>query len=77
VPNDQPTLSYYPLPDAYLEHTISTNDTIYRVNTTTGHIDTIFSGLTSGLDATTLHSAGSKLYFVNWYDKKLYSVKTP
>jgi hypothetical protein len=77
VPNDQDTLSFYPLPDAYLQHTISTNDTVYRIDTMTGRIDTVFSGLTAGLDATTLHVAGTKLYFINWYDKKLYSVITP
>ena len=77
VPNDQDTLSYKPLPDAYLQHAIPTNDTVYRINITTGHIDTAFSGLASGLDATMLHAAGTKLYFVNWYDKKLYSVVLP
>ena len=74
VPRDQNTLAYYPLPDAYNERQISTMDDIYRINISNGHIDPILVGSPQGFDVSDVRVAGNKIFFINRYDSKLYSV---
>jgi len=75
VPRDQATLSYYDLPDAYEQNQIFTSDDLYRVDTTTGHIDTLFSDQAQNFDMTDVSIVGSSAFFVNRYDQKLYAVR--
>ena len=74
IPRDQNTLTYYPLPDAYNERQISTLDDIYRINISNGHIDPILVGSSQGFDVSDVRAVGNKIFFINRYDGKLYSV---
>ncbi len=77
VPRDQTTLSYYPLPDAYGQELVSTEDNVYRVNASTGIVDSVFTDASQGFDVMAPGVFNGKFYFIDRYTKKLYAVTLP
>ena len=52
VPRDQDSLMYDMLPDAYDQHAVYTSDDMYQIDTTNGHIVTLFSDPSQSFDVT-------------------------
>jgi len=69
VPRDQATPSYYPLPDAYAQDSISTEDNIYQINTATGIVATLFSDSSQNFDVADPNIFGGKFYFIDRYTR--------
>lgn len=69
----QTSISDKELPDAYLKHLFYTNDFINKVDIKTGKVQVIAAGAVP-LDAVDLKIDNEKLYFINRYDRKLYSL---
>lgn len=62
------------LPDDYLKRAFYTNDAFFRVDIESGEIMMLFAGA-AVIDAINLQVDGNKLYFINRYDRKLYSLE--
>jgi hypothetical protein len=74
VPRDRRPLDLSELPDAYLKKALFTADDIYSIDPMTGDAKALFSDKTKNLDVSALKIFDGVLYFVNRYDKKLYSL---
>ncbi|MBI2033498.1 MAG: hypothetical protein HYT13_00125 [Candidatus Liptonbacteria bacterium] len=74
VPRDQQKLSSTVLPDAYQKKAIFTSDDFYEIDLTNGSVKIRFSDLTKNFDADNLKVFLGRLYFVNRYDNRLYSI---
>lgn len=74
VPRDQQRLNIVPLPDAYQEKALYTSDDFFEINVSDGNVKTVFSDSTKNLDASDLKIFNQNLFFINRFDKKVYSV---
>ncbi len=74
VPNDQEKFARTRLPDDYAMKSYFTADSFYAINLSDGSIETLFGGTGAPVDATLLQRTGSKLFFVNRLDGKLYAL---
>lgn len=74
IPRDQDALSSGRLPDNYEQMALFTSDNIYRINTSNGNIDTLLNDQSKNIDVSDLKIFGNSLFFINRYDKKLYSI---
>lgn len=74
IPRDRRPLDLNPLPDAYLKNALYTSDDIYSIDPADGTLKLVFNDKAKNIDASNLKVFGRTLYFVNRYDKKLYSL---
>jgi hypothetical protein len=74
VPRDTAVLRNTPLPDAYYKKSHFTSDVFYEINLGSGATRTLFDDPAKSLDATQLAVSDNVLYFINRYDRKLYSL---
>jgi len=74
VPSDSEALDTNRLPDAYDEMALLTEDNLYQINLGDGNTTAIPGGSAARIDAVQLKIFGGRLYFINRYDRKLYSV---
>jgi len=74
VPRDQNVLAASPLPDLYDQKGLFTSDNIYRINISSGNIDTLFNDQNQNIDVSKIKIFNNNLYFINRLDQKLYSL---
>ena len=74
VPRDQQRLSIAILPDAYQEKALFTSDDFFEINVNDGGVKTLFSDPVKNLDASTIKIFNQAIFFINRFDKKVYSV---
>ena len=74
VPRGEDELKAWPLPDTYQKKSIFTSDDFYEIDLTDGAVKTLFSESDKNFDAENLKISGNRLYFVNRYDNRLYSI---
>ncbi len=74
VPRDQNALSSTRLPDDYEMGSLFTSDNIYRINTASGNIDTLFDDQSQNVDVSDMKIFNNALFFINRYDQKIYSI---
>ncbi|MCR4328763.1 MAG: hypothetical protein NUV53_04645 [Patescibacteria group bacterium] len=74
IPRNTSALQITSLPDAYYKNSLFTNDAIYAIDLSTGITRTLFDDTTKNFDASSLSSSRTTAYFINRYDKKLYSI---
>lgn len=72
IPKNASQLSGRDLPDDYYMKDLFTEDNIYQIKISGGEVASLFTG--EGVDATNLKRVGQKIYFINRFDNKLYSV---
>jgi hypothetical protein len=77
VPNDQDQFSMAHLPDDYDQMALFTTDSLYRINLSTGAVDTVLGTASNNIDASDVKFFNNALFFVNRYDQKLYTVSIP
>jgi hypothetical protein len=77
VPNNQDQFSIAHLPDDYDQMALFTTDNLYRINLSTGAVDTILNGTSDNIDASDVKFFNNAFFFVNRYDQKLYEVSIP
>lgn len=70
IPKDAREFDGYRLPDDYHKKAVFTEDGLYRIKIADGTITKILEGV--GMDAVKLKKTGSKIFFVNRFDDKLY-----
>jgi len=63
------------LPDDYLKKAVYFRDVFYQIDITQNSLSEILSGTEPTLDATNLRLVDNKLFFINRYDNKLYSLE--
>ncbi len=61
-------------PDAYLERDYYSTDYFYKIDLDTGVLQNLIPDLAYDLDGTNLKVASGRLFFVNRYDERLYSI---
>jgi hypothetical protein len=74
VPRNQNVLAASPLPDLYDQKGLFTSDNIYRINISSGNIDTLFNDQNQNIDVSKIKIFNNNLYFINRLDQKLYSL---
>ncbi|HVN26546.1 MAG TPA: hypothetical protein VMT99_02735 [Candidatus Paceibacterota bacterium] len=72
IPRDAAAWNSASLPDDYNERALFTSDDIYRINTATGAIDVLWSDPSQHVDVSDMKVAGTEIYFIDRYTKKLY-----
>ncbi|MDP3948633.1 MAG: hypothetical protein Q8Q17_01640 [bacterium] len=77
VPRDGDALNNNPLPDAYLKKAIFTSDDFFEINVSTGEFKSVFSDSSKNLDADKVKIFNQSVFFINRYDKKVYSIALP
>lgn len=75
VPRDQSSFSSSRLPDDYEDGALFTSDNIYRINTTNGNIDTLFSDQSQNVDVSNMKIFNGSLFFINRYNQRIYSLE--
>jgi hypothetical protein len=73
VPNDIPVKTT--LPDDYLKKAVYFRDNFYQVDIDQNSMTEIFTETEPAIDATHLNLIDNKLFFINRYDNKLYSIE--
>ena len=74
VPSDSATMKDAPLPDAYDKRAFLTTDAIYKIQTDTGDVSTVFNNTTTPFDASRIKITRGRLFFINRIDNRLYGV---
>ncbi|HEY5221276.1 MAG TPA: hypothetical protein VIJ29_04010 [Candidatus Paceibacterota bacterium] len=74
VPRSSSGFSSAHLPDDYDTMALFTSDDIYKINTATGAIQSLWSDDTQNMDVSDLKFFNNALFFVNRYDQKLYGL---
>jgi hypothetical protein len=74
VPRDQQSLASQNLPQSYYQMAFFTSDDLYRINTQSGATDAIFNDPTQNIDITNVKFFNNRLFFVNRYNQKLYTI---
>lgn len=74
VPRDVKLLTSANIPDDYLQKSFFTSDDFYKIDLKTGNIDSVFTSLEKRLDADNVRTFNNRLFFVNRYDQKLYTL---
>ena len=77
IPRDKNALDNNSLPDAYLKKALFTSDDFFEINVSTGEFKSVFSDDTKNLDADDVKIFNQSVFFINRYDKKVYSVALP
>lgn len=77
VPRDGDALNNSPLPDAYLKKALFTSDDFFEINVSTGEFRSVFSDSSKNLDADNVKIFNQSVFFINRYDKKVYSIGLP
>lgn len=74
VPRNQQLLNTVSLPDAYQEKALFTSDDFFEINVDDGAVKTLFSDPAKNLDASSVKVFNQSIFFVNRFDKKVYSI---
>lgn len=74
VPRDVKILTSSVIPDDYLQKEIYTSDDFYKIDVASGNIDDVLAGIEKQFDADDLRTFNNRVFFVNRYDQKLYTV---
>ncbi len=74
VPRDQQLLGIDTLPDAYQEKALYTSDDFFEINVNDGTVKALFSDSAKNLDASDIKIFNQNVFFINRFDKKVYSV---
>ena len=77
APMDETLEEIYVLPDDYLQKRIFTTDELYKINTDTFNIETVFKSGSEdipALDIKNPHISSGDLFFINRYNNGLYKV---
>ncbi len=74
VPRGSSGFSSAHLPDDYNMMALFTSDDLYKVNTQTGAVQSLWSDATQNVDVSDVKFANNALFFVNRYDQKLYGL---
>ncbi len=77
VPRDRQTLDNAQLPDAYLQKSLFTSDNFFEISVSTGEIKSVFNDQSKNFDADDVKVFNGAVFFINRYDKKVYSVELP
>lgn len=77
IPRDGDALNNSALPDAYLKKAIFTSDDFFEINVSTGEFKSVFSDSSKNLDADDVKIFNQSAFFINRYDKKVYSISLP
>jgi len=77
IPRDGDALNNNPLPDAYLKKALFTSDDFFEINVSTGEFRSVFSDSSKNLDAENVKIFNQSVFFINRYDKKVYSIALP
>lgn len=74
IPRSSSGFSSANLPDAYNMMAFFTSDDIYKIDTTTGVEQVLWSDPTQNMDVSDMKFFNNALFFVNRYDQKLYGL---
>ncbi len=74
VPRDRQSLDNAQLPDAYQKKDLFTSDGFFEINVDSGAVKTVFNDPTKNFDAADLKIFDQKLFFLNRFDNKVYSI---
>lgn len=74
IPRDANLLDNNALPDAYQKRDIFTSDDFFEINISTGNIKNIFNDQGKDIDAENLKVFNQSLFFLNRFDKLIYSL---
>lgn len=77
IPRDSQLLGGSQLPDSYLKKSVFTSDNFFEIDVATGNVKSIFSDVAKDIDSYRLKIFGQSLFFINRFDKKVYSVALP
>ncbi|MDO8664674.1 MAG: hypothetical protein Q7K44_03990 [Candidatus Liptonbacteria bacterium] len=77
IPRNGDTLNNSPLPDAYLKKALFASDDFFEINVSSGEIKSVFSDSSKNLDADDVKIFNQSVFFINRYDKKVYSIALP
>ena len=77
IPRDKNALDNNALPDAYLKKALFTSDDFFEINVSTGEFKSVFADDTKNLDADGVKIFNQSVFFINRYDKKVYSIALP
>lgn len=75
VPRDQDGLKNRYITDDYLSYELYTEDDIYKIDLNNGRMKVIFDDQTKNFDMDKLQMIDNRIFFINRFDKKLYSIK--
>jgi hypothetical protein len=74
VPRSSSGFSSANLPDDYNTTALFTSDDIYKINTATGDVQSLWSDPTQNVDVSDLKFFNNAIFFINRYDQKLYGL---
>ncbi len=74
IPRDAASFAAAHLPDDYNQMALFTSDNIYRINTQTGNIETLWSDPNQNVDVSDLKTLGNEIFFIDRYTNKLYAL---
>jgi len=74
VPRNQNELENKYITDDYLSHELYTEDDIYKVDLNSGETKIVFNDKTKSFDMDKLQLVNNRIFFINRFDKKLYSI---
>ena len=74
IPRDAQALDISPLPDAYQKKSLFTVDDFYRIDVQNGIVSALLKDSPQALDGSSLKVFNGRLFFVNRFDQKLYTI---
>ena len=74
VPRNQNELKNKYITDDYLSYELYTEDDIYKIDLNSGETKIIFNDKTKSFDMDKLQLVNNRIFFINRFDKKLYSI---
>ncbi len=75
IPKNYPQLRIQALPDAYEKRAVFSVDDFYSIDVATGGLAPVFAQNDYVLDADLVKIFGTKLFFVNRFDKRVYAIE--
>jgi hypothetical protein len=74
VPRNQNELKNKYITDDYLSYELYTEDDIYKIDLNSGETKIVFNDKTKSFDMDKLQLVNNRIFFINRFDKKLYSI---
>lgn len=74
VPSDVGQLTGRALPDDYVKKALLTKDDFYKIELASGNIVSVFADPQRQIDGDNLKTSNGRVFFVNRYDQKLYTL---
>jgi hypothetical protein len=74
IPRDATAFASANLPDDYNQMALFTSDSLYRINTQTGTLDTLWNDTNQNVDISDVKAANNEIFFIDRYTNKLYEL---